>query len=101
MRATDSKAEVGLGRVRPGEQQVGTNGRVEDMRLLAREGELSADVVLPVLTEVVAVQCNPPTCGVEETEQEVRHGRLADTARPDERDAAARLEAKIEIRDDR
>src|SRR5215470_14975891 len=97
----ESESEVGLGRVWWGEQQIGTDGRVEDMRFLARQREPCADVFLPVLMEIAAVHGHPSLGGVEEAEQEVRHRRLPGTARSDERDVATRLETQVEVRDDR
>ena len=78
--------ELGIGGARSAEEQVGADRRVEDMRVLAGEGEGATHVFLPVLAQVVAAERDPSCRRVEEAEQEVRHGRLARAARPEERE---------------
>ena len=66
------------------------------MRLLAGERERSSHVLLPHLPHVAAADRDPPRLGVEEAEEEVRHGGLAGAALADERDPAAGLEPQVE-----
>ena len=66
------------------------------MRLLSGEGERTADVLLPQLTEVAAADRDATLVGVEEPQQETGDGRLPRSARPDEGDAPARVEPQVE-----
>jgi hypothetical protein len=67
------------------------------MRRLARERECPANVLLAVVAEIVSTDGDPSALGVEEPEQEVRHGRLARPARADQRDVASRLQDEVEV----
>ena len=66
------------------------------MRLLTGEREDPADVLLAVLARVPAGDRDRSLLRVEEAEEEVGDGRLAGAARPDQRHAAARVEAEVE-----
>ena len=67
------------------------------MGVLAREREGAADVLLAELPHVDSVDRHAPLGRVEEAEEEVRDGRLARAARPDERDPAPGLETEVEV----
>ena len=81
---------------RAGEAEVRPDRRVEDVGVLAGERERAPQVVLTELAHVATRKSHAAFVGIEEAEQEVRHGRLADAARPDERDLPARLEQQVE-----
>ena len=74
--------ELVVGAVRPREQQVRADRRVEEVRLLAGERERAADVFLAQLAEVAAGERDAAALRVEEAQQQVRDGRLAGAARP-------------------
>ncbi len=63
------------------------------MRLLTGEREAAPDVLQAQLARVAPADGDAPALGVEEPEEEVRDGRLARSARPDESDALSRLDA--------
>jgi hypothetical protein len=71
------------------------------MRLLTGHRDRSANVILTVVAQVAAGQRQPPLLGVEETQEEVGDGRLARTARTEERDPLAGLEPEADIIDGR
>ena len=95
-RAAERLQQIGVGRRRARDAEVLADRRVEEMRLLAREGEGAANVLLTVLAGIPPCDRDDPVLGVEEPEQEVGNGRLAGTARPDQRHSAPRVEAKVE-----
>ncbi len=66
------------------------------MRLLARECNRPADVLLAQLTDVLATDRDATSLGVEEAQEEVRHRGLARAARAEEGDASSRLERQVE-----
>ena len=94
--AMEGVLELRVGRARAGEAEVRPDRRVEHVGVLAGEGEGAPQVVLTELAHVATRESHTAFLGVEEAEQEVRHGRLADAARPDERDLPARLEQQVE-----
>lgn len=59
------------------EEQVRTDRRVEDVRVLARQREYRAHVGLPQVARVASVDLDPPLLGIEEAQQEVGDGRRA------------------------
>ena len=95
-RAPERVLELGVGRGGPGEPEVLADRRVEDVGFLAGQRERAANVLLPVLAHVAAGDRDAPLLGVEEAQEQVRDGRLAGAARPDERDPPARLEAEVD-----
>ena len=84
---------VAWGRAR---NQVGANRGLEQVRLLPGECEQAADVRLAVLTSVPPGDRNAALLGIEEPEQQVRDGRLACAARPDERHPSSRRERQVD-----
>ncbi len=84
-------------RLRPGEPEVLPDRRVEHMRLLARQGERPADVLLPQRAQVAAVERDAPFLRVEEPQQEVRDGGLPGSARADEGDALPGLQPEVDV----
>ena len=94
--AVESVRELGVGRLRAREGEVGTDRRVEDVRALARDRERAPHVVLAQLTHVSAADSHPAPLGIEKAQQQVRDRRLARAARPDERDPPPRLQPEIE-----
>ena len=66
------------------------------MRVLAGDGDRAAHVLLAVLAQVAAGERDAALLGVEEAQEQVRDRRLAGAARPEQGDAAARLEPQAE-----
>ena len=66
------------------------NRRREDVRVLPGDGEHAANVLLPVVAQVHAVEHDPPRLGIEEAQQQIDDCRLAGSARADQGNAPAR-----------
>ena len=66
------------------------------MRVLSRDGDRAANVLLSILAHVATAERDAAGLGVEEADEQVRDRRLAGAARPDERDPAAWLEPEID-----
>ena len=66
------------------------------MSVLAGEREESANVLLPVLAGVAARDHDPALLRIEKAQEQVDDRGLAGSARADERDPPARLQAQIE-----
>ena len=67
------------------------------MRVLARERERAPDVLLTELSHVAPRKRHAALFGIEEAQEEIRDGRLAGSARPDERDPPTRVEPEVEV----
>ena len=88
--------ELVVARVWPGQADVVANGRREEVRVLAGDGDRRAHVLLAVGAQVVSRERHPAMLGIEEAQQQVRDRRLARPARPHERDPPARVEPQGE-----
>ena len=73
-----------LRRGRVSHEEVGLDRRVEDVRVLAGEGEGRTDVFLPILTDVPAGDRHPTRLGVEEAQEQVGDRGLSRPAGADE-----------------
>ena len=71
-RAVERGSQLVVGGVRPCEQQVRADRRVEEVRVLAGERERAADVLLAVLAHVAAGDRDAALLRVEEAQQQVR-----------------------------
>jgi hypothetical protein len=89
-RPCKGRAQLVVGRVRPGEQQVLADRRVEQVGSLAGQREHRAHVRLAVVARVAAVDQEGARLRIEEPQQHVGDGRLTGSAGAHQRHAAAR-----------
>ena len=100
-RAVQHAVELVVRGARPREPEILADGRVEDVRLLSRERERAADVLLPEVAQIDAVDGDATRLRIEEAQKKVRDGRLPRSTRADEGDACAGIDPQVEPRERR
>src|SRR5215211_1697846 len=82
-RPPEAVLDLVVRRLRPSEADVLADRGREEMRVLAGDGHDPADVLLPVVAQVASGKRHTTRLRIDETEEQVRHGRLAAPAGPE------------------
>ena len=92
MRAAQHAFDVGVGRVGRGEEHVGADALVEQVRVLRDETDRGVERLECEVAHVVTVDAHLALRDLVHARHEHRDRRLAGARRPDERDGLARLD---------
>ena len=95
-RRAQGARQVVVARIGPGEPEVVADARREQVRVLARDGDQAAHVLLAVAAQVLAVESHAPALRVDEAQEQAHDGRLAGSAPAEQDDAPPRFEAQAE-----